>query len=181
MVESMLILARERGWALVDFEDIAKAANVDIDDAHEYFDDKGDILAAYGRKIDRQILDNIVEDESLTCRDKLFDLMMERFDALNEEREAVVAILDGFRGDPKEAVLSFPHLGRSMSRTLEASGIETDGIFGAAKVLGLVGIYLYVVRTWKEDDSADMAKTMAALDKALDRSEQIYEFLPLKP
>lgn len=181
MVESMLVLARERGWELVDFEDIAQTAGVDIDDAREYFDDKGDILAAYGRKIDRQIFDNIAEDESLSCRDKLFDLMMERFDALNEEREAVISILDGFRGDPKEAVLSFPHLGRSMSRTLEASGIETDGIFGAAKVLGLVGIYLYVVRTWKDDDSADMAKTMAALDKALDRSEQVYEFLPLKP
>ena len=180
MVASMLKLARERGWEFTDFEDIAEEAGVAIDDAREYFDDRADILAAYGRIIDRRILDNVSNDESLSCRDRLFDLLMERFDALNEEREAVVSILHGFKGDPKEAVLSFPHLGRSMSRTLEASGIETDGIFGAAKVLGLVGIYLYVVRTWKDDESPDMAKTMAALDKALDKSEKIYDFLPLK-
>lgn len=180
MVSTLLTLVAERGWDMVDFEDIAREAGIEIADAHEYFDDKGDILAAYGRKIDRQIFDNVKEDDSLSCRDKLFDLLMERFDLLNEDRDAIVSILEGFKGDPKEAVLSFPHLGRSMSRTLEAAGIETHGLIGAGKVLGLIGIYLYVVNTWKNDNSEDMAKTMAALDKALNHSEQLYNAFPLK-
>lgn len=180
MIAALLSLTAQRGWDMVDFEDIAEEAGVDITDAHEYFDDKGDILAAYGRKIDRRIFEDFKNDETLSCRDKVFDLLMERFDILNEDREAIINILNGFHSDPKEAVLSFPHLGRSMSRTLEAAGIETKGIVGAAKVAGLTGIYLYVVRTWKEDDSADMAKTMAALDRALDKSEQLYNTLPIK-
>jgi hypothetical protein len=92
----------------------------------------------------------------------------------------MLSILQGFRGDPKEAVLSFPHLGRSMSRTLEAAGIETNGISGCVKVTGLIGIYLYTVRVWKADDSADMAQTMAALDKALDRTEALYNSVPFR-
>lgn len=180
MVGALLSLTQGRGWDLVAFEDIAEEAGVELAEAQEYFDDKADILAAYGRKLDRKILDNISEDETLSCRDKLFDLLMERFDVLNEDREAIVAVLDGFKGDPKEAVLSFPHLGRSMSRMLDAAGIETNGITGAVKVAGLTGLYIYALRTWKEDDSADMAKTMATVDKALDKAESLYNGFPFK-
>jgi AcrR family transcriptional regulator len=180
VVTAMLMLASQQSWSRISLEDITAEAKVDLEEALEYFDDKGDVLAAYGRIVDRKVLDNTSADESEPCRDKLFDLLMERFDVLNQDREAVLSILDGFRGDPKEAVLSFPHLGRSMSRTLEAAGIETSGISGCVKVTGLIGIYLYTVRTWKEDESEDMGKTMATLDKALDRAETLYNSVPFQ-
>jgi hypothetical protein len=42
----------------------------------------------------------------------------------------------------------------------------------------LTALYLYTVRTWIEDDSEDMAKTMAALDKNLERAEGVINSLP---
>lgn len=180
MVAAMLKLAAERSWDCVAFEDIADEANVDIEDAREYFDDRSDILAAYGRLLDRKMIENFSAVEDMSCREKLFDLIMERFDVINEDRNAILSILNGFRGDPKEAVLSFPHLGKSMCRTLDAAGIETNGIFGAVKVAGLTGIYLYTLRTWKDDDSPDIAKTMATLDKALDKAEALWNSLPVQ-
>jgi hypothetical protein len=60
-----------------------------------------------------------------------------------------------------------------MSWVLEAAGMDTSGIKGAIRVAGLGGIYLNVLRTWMEDDSADLGRTMAALDKNLSRAEQI--------
>ena len=33
-------------------------------------------------------------------------------------------------------------------------------------------MYLYALRAWSKDESADMAKTMAALDRGLNRIEQ---------
>ena len=180
VVAAMLALATKQPWNQLSFEDITAEANVDHREALEYFDDKNDVLAAYGRLVDRKVFENAAAATDEPCRDKLFDLLMERFDVLNEDREAILSILQGFRGDPKEAVLSFPHLGRSMSRTLEAAGIETKGISGCVKVTGLIGIYLYAVRVWKEDESADMAQTMAALDKALDRTEAVYNSVPFR-
>ena len=97
---------------------------------------------------------------------------MERFDVIGDDHEAVVSILKSFRMDPKQAVISLPHLGRSMSWTLEAAGIETSGMKGAIRVAGLTGIYINVLRTWIEDDSEDLSKTMAALDRNLLRAEQ---------
>lgn len=181
MVAAMLALAAERTWDFVTFEDIADKAGVDLKDAREYFDDRSDILAAYGRILDRRMVEQCEFGETeISCREKIFDLIMERFDIVNEDRAAILSVLQGFRGDPKEAVISFPHLGRSMSRTLDAAGIETRGIFGAVKVAGLTGIYLYALKTWKEDNSPDMAKTMATLDKALDKAEMVWNSLPLK-
>lgn len=179
MVGAMLTLAAESAWEFVTFDDIVAKAGVDSADAREYFDDKLDVIVAYGRQIDRRVLEAVTEDENLSCRDKLFDLLMERFDVLNENRAAVISMLHGFRSDPKDAVLSFPHLGKSMCKMLEGAGIETDGISGAIKVAGLMGIYLYAVRTWKEDDSPDMAKTMATIDKSLDKAESLYNSLPI--
>jgi len=172
MIDAALALSAEEGWAEISFDQIIAAANVEMHEAHEYFDDKTDILTAYGRRLDRVVMEDVSFGESdMSEREKIFDILMARFDALNENRAAVISILESFRTDPKQMIISLPHLGRSMGRTLELAGVESDGGVGAIKVTGLIGVYLYVVNAWKEDESADMAKTMAALDKALDKVE----------
>ena len=102
----------------------------------------------------------------------LFEILMERFDVLNADRPAVLSILKTVMRDPKQAVIGLPHLGRSMAWMLEAAGIETTGVRGAVRVAGLTGVYLYTVKSWMGDDSADLSKTMAALDRALSRAQQ---------
>ncbi len=180
VVDAALDLASARRWSELSFKEILDHADVSLVDAHEYFDDKTDILVAYGRRIDRHMLENcvFVENEegtpSLSCREKIFDLMMERFDYVNENRAAVISILSSFKTDPKQAIISLPHLGRSMERILESAGIKNDGICGAVNVTGLTALYLHVLRVWKKDESADMGKTMATLDKALDKAEMLY-------
>lgn len=171
MIAAALSMASNGDWNEVELSDIAERAGISIDDVYERFDEKSDVLAAYDRSVNRHAIANTDLAEDLPCRDKLFDLVMERFDILNENREGLLGIISSYKGDPKEAVLSFPHLGKSMSRLLEASGLSTDGIAGALRVTGMIGLYLYVVRVWQEDESPDMGKTMAALDKGLDKCE----------
>jgi AcrR family transcriptional regulator len=175
LVQVALDLAAKRSWGGLTLRDIAQAADISLAALHEEFVDKGDILSAYGRMLDQSVLANVVEDEDpmLSRRDVLFDILMDRYDALNDNRDAVISILHSFRGDPKQAVIGLPHLCRSMTWMMEAAGIDTSGIIGAIKVTGLTGLYLHVVRTWKEDDSPDLSKTMAALDKNLERSEKL--------
>ena len=52
---------------------------------------------------------------------------------------------------------------------LEAAGISTEGPLGDLKVQGLVVSFAQVVEIWLKDEDEDMARTMAALDKALER------------
>jgi len=178
-IASALSLAAERPWQDISLADIIGHAQIDEGEAREYFDDKADVMAAYGRVIDRQMVENCALDGSAPHREQLFDLIMERFDIANENREAVISVVSSFKAEPKGALETLPHLSRAMARILEAAAIPTNGLMGCARVTAVMGIYLYALKIWMKDDSADLAKTMAALDKALDKAEMVYNSLPL--
>ncbi len=172
-VKAALTLAAQKGWNNVSLREVAKKAKIALPELHEHFGDRLDIIAAWGRLLDRQVLNETGEiDLSFPARDRLFDILMARFDALNENRDGAKAILRSLRTDPKQAVIALPHLGRSMSWMLEAAGIETSGVKGALKIAGLAAVYLKSLWVWCDDESPDMSKTMAALDKNLGRAAQ---------
>ena len=59
-----------------------------------------------------------------------------------------------------------------MAWMLEAAGMDTNGMRGAIKIAGLTGVYVYALKAWVGDESEGLAKTMAALDRGLNRAEQ---------
>lgn len=173
IVAKALVLAEQQGWAQVTLADIARETALSLPELFDIVEDKTDVLVLLGRQIDRRVLAVIGEpDPEISARDQLFDILMERFEILNDYRGGLIAILESFRFDPKQIVISAPHLCRSMTWMLEAAGIETNGVRGALKVAGLTGVYIKTLRIWKDDESADLAKVMAALDKDLGRAEQ---------
>lgn len=177
IVTTALNLAVEQGWEYTTLRDIAECSQLKPSELYDVIDDKSDVLVLLGRLIDRQVLAELDVDETSSPRERLFDIMMDRYEVLNDYREGLIAILESFKYDPKQLVISMPHLCRSMSWMLECAGVETSGIKGALKVAGLSGLYLKVLRTWIEDDSDDLAKVMAALDKALERAESAADTL----
>lgn len=173
VVLAALDLAADQAWDSLSLRMIAEKAGVSLPDIHALFDDKTDILTALGRRIDRLVLSGLGPISAETsARDRLFDILMDRFEVLNAHRAGIISILHSFRGDPKQAVIALPHLCRSMTWMLEAAEIDTRGWRGALTVMGLSGVYLKVLKTWMEDESPDLPKTMAALDKALGTAER---------
>lgn len=178
VISASLGLAESMGWANVNLADIAQEAGLNLSELFDIVEDKDDVLVLLGKMIDKRVLEVIGEpDPAVSPRDQLFDILMERYEILNEYRGGLVAVLESFKFDPKQIVISCPHLARSMSWMLEAAGIDTGGVRGALKVVGLTGVYLKTLRVWKEDESVDMAKVMAALDKDLGRAEQVANTL----
>ncbi len=62
---------------------------------------------------------------------------------------------------------------RSMAWMLEAAGLSSSGLCGRLRARGLALIHLNAFRVWLDDDSSDMAPTMAALDKGLCKAEKV--------
>lgn len=173
-IRAALDLAAEKGWNETTLGDIAGKCKCSLSELNEVFEDRADILAAYGRQVDRRVLDAVgAPDLDTPERDRLFDILMERFDVLGEERDSLRSILKSFCTDPKQAVITLPHLGKSMLSMLDGAGIDAAGAKGAITALGLIGVYLYTLKAWMDDDGTDLSKTMAALDRALGRAEQI--------
>ncbi|MBI4031599.1 MAG: TetR/AcrR family transcriptional regulator [Proteobacteria bacterium] len=171
-IRAALDMAAAEGWGKVTPARIARKIKISLALLKDHFKSRYDILVAYMEEVDRQVLAAGREDGfDLSPRDRLFDLLMERFDVLNRDREGVRAVLLSMRCDPKQAVMILPHLCRSMGRMLDAAGAPVADAAGTVKITALTAIYLYVFRIWIEDESPDMAKTMATLDKCLGKAE----------
>ena len=67
---------------------------------------------------------------------------------------------------------------RSMALTLEAAGISSAGLSGLVKTQVLAALYLNTLRTFLHDEGADLARTMAVLDRALGKAETLAGIVP---
>lgn len=174
VIDATLKLASERDWQDVSLSDIAGQAGVSLAAIHERFGSKQAILSAYAREVDAAVLgDRDSIDMNGSPRDRLFDVLMRRFDELSRHKTAIANILDSYRCQPVNALCALPGLGRSMAWMLEAANVSAGGWRGVVRVKGLSAIYLSVLRVWLKDDSEDMAKTMAALDRDLARADNL--------
>lgn len=180
LIKSAFSLAQVQGWDMTTARDIADAAELTLPDFYESFDCKEDILIAYSRRLDQQVLDAFSDFNPETpVRDLLFDILMERFDLANADKEAIRSIHASLKGDPVKAMAGLPYFTSSIIKMMEAAGIHPYGFKGSLRVIGLSGAVAWVTRTWLDDDSADLSKTMAALDNALSKIENLADRLSL--
>jgi AcrR family transcriptional regulator len=170
LVDAALRLAAGQGWRATSLAAIAAEAGLPLDQAYAACPSKHAILAAFLRRIDRAALAGPAPESAAAGRDRLFDILMRRFDALQPHRAALRAILRDSIGDPS-ALLGAPALLRSMAWMLAAAGISTAGWSGVLRPQALAVLYLWVLRDFLSDESADLAKTMAALDRGLRRAQ----------
>jgi len=177
VIEVALRLAAERGWAGLALSDIASAAKLALADLYASYPSKTAILAALSRDVDRQVLAGFAPNPEESTRDRLFDLVMRRFDALAPHRAALAAVARDVGRDPMSATYGLGQLARSMALMLEAAGVSSSGLRGVLRTNGLSAIYLATMRDWFRDESADKARTMAALDARLRRAENWAHWL----
>lgn len=178
MVVAALTLAAHDGWGALSPARLAE----------ELIEPLGPVIAACPtrdclaihviRRVDHEVLNQIRSVEAGDSpRDRLFDVMMARFDVLQANRAGHTALIRYVRRRPGLLLMLGPQILHSMTLMLTASGIGADGVIGMIRAKALAAAYATVVRTWLKDDSKDMAATMSALDKALGRLESAAKML----
>ncbi|WP_262296708.1 TetR/AcrR family transcriptional regulator [Microvirga sesbaniae] len=169
-------LAARRSWQEIEINDVAKAAGVSLAEFRDLFPSKGAVLGALSRQIDRQVLEGTTEDlAGEPARERIFDVLMRRFDALEPYRQALRRIVQDLQYDPASLAALNQVALNSQRFMLAAAGINTEGPLGTLKLQGAVLVYANTMRTWLEDDDPTLARTMARLDRELRRGERILE------
>jgi AcrR family transcriptional regulator len=182
IVAVAMALAAERNWQEIGLAEIASAAGIKLSELLVEYPSKMAILHAFSRAIDRKVLADFVPDaDSSSVRDRLFDVLMQRFDALDPHKEAVRRLLAAACHDPLVGLCAGGSLLRSMALMLEAAGVPSDGVRGAIAAKGLAAIYAATLRDWLRDQTADKSQTMAALDGRLRRAEGWVNLLKSMP
>jgi AcrR family transcriptional regulator len=180
VLDAFVTLISERGFAEVTLRDVAAAADLGMAELYRLYPDKVALAGAFMARIDAAVLAGMPRetDPEETARDRLFDVMMRRYDVLKSYRAAMQAIRRAALRDPLLALALGPSLRRSMAAMLEAAGLPSDGLSGAVRQNGLLAIHHSVGRVFDRDDTVDLSKTMAALDsrlKVAERWSQAFE------
>jgi ubiquinone biosynthesis protein COQ9 len=175
LVTAAFRIAGEQGWRQVDVVAAAREAGLSLVEARERFPSRAAILLRFGRLADQAALLDASTDG--TVRDRLFDLLMRRFDVMQTHRAGVKALLRFLPTHPSAALLVGCATKRSMRWMLQAAGIGATGPRGEVRLRGLLAVWLWGVRAWDRDESEDLSGTMAAVDVALQRAEQAASWL----
>jgi AcrR family transcriptional regulator len=176
IVDALMGLASEKPWEEISLSDVADRAGVSLAQFRDAFPSKGAVLGGFSRRIDRLVLEGTGDDLAQeSAKDRLFDVLMRRFDALSPYKKALTHINDWAKRDPT----ALPALNQltinSLRFMLEAADLSSEGPLGALKLQGLALAWAHIFNIWLADDSEDNAKTMAALDKELARGESLVE------
>ena len=182
--EAALALCAEKSWAEVSLLTLCQEAGQSLSACAEAGITRFSVAEYLDQKLDRAMLEAVADIEAeAPSRDRLFDVIMARFDAMQDQRAAWVSI---FEADAQEPAASFARAARRLRTAawaLEAIGISTDSLKVAARVMGLARRLRKIETLWLKDD-ADLSKTMAGLDQTLresedwlDRGEKLSEFL----
>jgi AcrR family transcriptional regulator len=175
LIDATLSLAESQGWRRLDMAAIAAAADVPLDEAHSLYRSKYAVLSAFRHGIDEAVLAGgvVTGDDP---RDRLFDVLMRRLEALQPNRASLRIILRESVGDPA-LIRSVPGLMRSMSWMLGAAGLPSGGCRGHLSCRALAALYVSVLPTFYRDESTDLGTTMVALDRRLRQVESMLGFL----
>jgi AcrR family transcriptional regulator len=178
-LDAFLGLISEKGYGAVALADVARAAGLGLAELYRLYSDKVALAAAFMARIDAEVLAGVPRrsdadegDPEETARDRLFDILMRRYDALRPHRAALAAIRRAGTRDPLLAIALGPALRRSMAAMLEAASLSSDGVNGALRQNGLLAIHYAVSRVFDRDETGDLSKTMAALDGRLKMAEK---------
>ena len=178
IIAAFLELLAAKRIEQIGFAEIAEAAGVPLPQLRNEFASTLAILAAHIKSVDRAVLGaDLTDVEEEPPRERLFDVLMRRLEILKPHREAVASLLHSARRNPPLALALNAMAVRSQQWMLAAAGISASGPRGMLRAQGLAALFGGVLRTWIDDEDQGLARTMAALDRALGRGQRFAGLL----
>ena len=178
-------LINEIGWEKFSLEKLSTKEKIPINDLKVFFKCKNSIVDKFSRMIDKNIESKLRIDDfkDSSKKDILFELIMMRFDEMEGFKGSLVKILDVSKNKPLLISIITKNVMNTMDFFLELSNSYNNYAFDFLKKNFLFIIYSITFKTWLSDDTEDLSKTMAELDKLLSTAEnfqqKVSSFLPI--
>ena len=172
-VAALMELLAEHSFEDIGLAEVAGRAGIKLSQLRAEFGSTLAILGAHIKQIDSTVLDggdaDLAEENP---RDRLFDVLMRRLEALAPDKDAVRSLMRSARRNPGLALALNAMALRSQKWMLEAAGIGASGPRGALRAQGAALMFARVMSVWIDDDEEGLDRTMAALDRGLASAER---------
>lgn len=178
VIEAFLSLLAEKSFEKITLSSVSERAGIPLADMRKDFGSTFDMVAAFMRDTDSKVLaGGTAEDAQATKRDRLFDVLMRRFEVLLPHRDAVRSLARSSVRHPRFGLAMNKLAVRSQQWMLSAAGIDSSGVAGGMRAQAVSVLFARVMRTWLNDDDPGLAKTMAELDRELASGERLLILL----
>jgi len=178
IIDAFMALLAEKPFEEITPSEIAATAGLTLADVRGEFGSPLAILAGFMKEIDRTVLSKRDDDLSEEpARERLFDVLMQRFEALTPYKAAIRSLARSAMRNPGLAFALNGLSVQSQQWMLAAADIGSSGPKGLMRAQGLSMIFSSVARTWLKDEDEGHARTMAALDRALARGQGFARLL----
>ena len=165
-------LIAERGWRRFSFTELARRAGVPLAKVYADLPDRDAVLRRLGRRLDERMFDlDLAELDGMTPRERVFELVMRRLDAMSAYKDGLRTIAREVPRDPALLASACCNVGRLSRRLLDAAETEDRPVVGAVARQVMGAIYVRTFNIWLDDDTPDMARTLAELDRRLQQAE----------
>jgi ubiquinone biosynthesis protein COQ9 len=172
-IAALFRVAARDGWHRTSLAAIAGEAGLPLAELRRTVAGREALLQRFLKRCDIEVLEGTLpRAEGETVRDRLFDMVMRRLDILQRHRPGVITVMRAARRDPLLGLALLPYALAGATWMLEAAGADATGPIGTLRAKGLLAVLVYTLGAWAEDETADLAPTMAALDRALNRADQ---------
>jgi AcrR family transcriptional regulator len=173
IIAALMALLAEKRIEEIGFGAIAERAGVSLVILRGEFGSKLAILAAHMKELDRKVLADAGTDMAEEPpRERLFDVLMRRIEAMAPYRESIRSLMKSASCNPGLAFALNGLAVRSQTWMLTAAGIDAAGPRGTIRAQGTAMLFASVLRTWVDDEDEGLARTLAALDRALARGQR---------
>lgn len=162
-LEAALKLAVEKPWNSISLAEIARAANKTLADFYGEIDKDG-LVDELDKRLDKACCSEPV-DADTSLRERIFDVAMLRFEAMEDHREAILSIRKSWMLDPVRRLKAAARRTRTAKWILTCA--EEDGPALSARSVVLSGILFRAEEAWEKETSPDFTRTMSQLDRDL--------------
>jgi AcrR family transcriptional regulator len=172
-VGALMALLAQHPFEEIGLAEVAGRAGLSLSQLRTQFASVMAILGAFTKDIDRKVLDAETDElEDAPARERLFDVLMRRIEALAPYKAAIRSLLNSARRNPVLAMALNGMATRSQRWMLAAAGIDTNGSRGLLRIQGTALLFGRAVAIWTEDDDESLDRTMAVLDRGLASAER---------
>lgn len=169
--EAALELATQHKWSKVTLIDIASASNLSLADLHGVTN-KAALANHLEHWADSAMSSEPVDMED-SPRERLFDVIMLRFEKMEGRRAGVLALMKSRDQSASRSAALLKARKDSAEWALACAGLDHGSPAElAARTLSLAWIIGKTERAWRKDENGDFARTMATLDEGLANAEE---------
>ena len=175
-VEAALKLAETETWSAITLAAIAEEAGLNLRDFHLHAD-KDVLSAAVERSFDAGMSEGSF-DKAESARTRLFDVIMMRFETMEEVRDGAMSFLRWRDRSLDGLGLRVKNRAATAKWALTCAGLDgASAVPRGVQITALAWAIAQAERAWRQETSADLSRTMAALDAELIKLEERMEWL----